>query len=121
MWTERTRGARHRDEQRLEVAVEPERHLRDLCALDDAVRVGAIGLQHRCLAGYDHRLFELTHRKNNFHADRGVDADLHSLAGEFLEANELAIDAVNARSKIVEGIITGRVCDSGARDVRPRL
>ncbi len=105
MRPERTRRAGHRNQQRLEVPIEPQRHLRDLRALDDAAGVGAIGLQHRRLAGDDHRLFELADSEHDFHADRGIDADLDALAREFLETDELAVNAVHAWSEVVEGII----------------
>ena len=97
MRTEGPRRARHDRQRALEVPIERERQLRDLLALDDAARVGAIGLQHGRLARDRDRLFELTDGQRDVHANRGVHVDFHIVATEFPETDELSLDAIRAR------------------------
>ena len=114
---ERPRRARYGDEHPLEVAVESERHFLQVDALDDAPRVGAVGLQQWTGADDGDRFFERADVHPAVDAHRGVDRHLDALAHEALEARELGRDAVGAVLQIREGVVPGLVRRRRVRDV----
>ena len=102
-------GAGHRDHQPLEVAVEGQRHLGDLLALDDAAGVGAVGLQRRRLLHDRHRFRQVAHLEGEIHAHRRVHVDLHVLADGLPEARQLRLDPVHAVFEVGEGVVAAGV------------
>jgi len=71
--TEGPRGSRHRHQKALEVAVEGERHLGDLLALDEPSGVGPVGLEGGCLLHHGHRFGHGADLEHEVHPHRRVD------------------------------------------------
>ena len=72
MRPERCRGARHRDQRALKVAIEPERQPRDEVAREDAAGIRAIGLQRRHRR-HDDRFLDASDLQPDIHSNSAVD------------------------------------------------
>ena len=118
---ERTRGARHRDQHALEIAVEPERHFLEVHALDDAAGVGAVGLQERRLADDGDGFLDCADLHLQIHAHRRVHGHIDILAHHLLEARELADHAIPAVFEIREDVVARLIGDGRVADVGVHL
>ena len=114
-------GARHRDHHPLEVAVEAERHLRQMDAFDDAAGVGAVGLQQRALADDGDRLFDGADLHLQIDARCRIHRHLDAVAHRALEAAQLRGHAVLAVLEVRKHVVAGGVRHRRVRDVGVHL
>ena len=113
--------AGHHDQHPLEVAVEAERHFREVHALDDAARVGPVGLQQRALADDGDRLLDGADFELQIDAERRVHRHDDAVTHRFLEAAQFPGDAVGAVLQVREHVVARFVGDRRVRDVGVHL
>src|SRR5439155_5025077 len=94
---------------------------RQMDALDDAARVGPVGLQQRALADDGDRLLEGAHFQLEVDAHGRVDRHVDAVAYDAPEAAQLAGDAVCAVLQVREDVVARFVADRRIRDVRVHL
>ena len=117
----RPRGARHRDQEALEVPVEGERHVAHHLRFEDAPGVGAVGLQDGGRADDGDRFFEGAELQPQVDADRRVDRHDDAVAQHLLEAGQRRDDPVRSVLQARERVQAGFVGHHVEADVRARL
>ncbi len=110
-------GTGDHDQETLEVPVEGERQLADHLRLEDAARVGPVGLQQRRLGRDGDGLGQLADFQLHVHPDGAVDIHLDVRADDFLEPRQLGIHRVGAVLEARENEVAGVVADGAAADV----
>src|SRR4029079_18901290 len=101
----------------LEIAVEAERRLLQVHALDQPPGVGTVGLQQRTGADDGHRLLDRANLHLQVDAHRRVDRYLDAVANDPFEAAQFRDDAVDPVFQVREDVVAGVVAEGGVRDV----